>query len=109
MRGLIPLSREHVRLLDRESLGVDHLKLQIRILELDERLAGFDELALLDVDRRDLAAFDRVEVHRGARHDVAGDRDVLVERAVGDLRDREPLRADRERAAHAEAHVRVGA
>ena len=42
-------------------------------------------------------------------HHVAGDRDVLVERAVIDLRDGEPLGADGQRAREAELHVGVGA
>ena len=79
-------------------LGLDHLQLQIRVLERDDRLAGLDERAFFGVHLGDLAAADRVEIDRRARHDVARYRDVLAERAIAHLRHREPLRADGERA-----------
>src|SRR5690606_38444208 len=87
-----------VELLGQLRFAADDLELQVRVLQPDERRPGLDDGAGLDVDLDDLAALDRVEKHRRARHDVAGDRDVFAKRAVGDGRERQPCWVDAERA-----------
>ena len=104
---VLPRRAQVVELLRELRLGADHLQLEVRVLERDERLAGRDERALLDVHGRDLPAFDGVEVDRGARHDVARDGDVLAKRVVRHPRYRDSLGADGQRAVQAELDVAI--